>query len=142
MTESWDTARMIQRVIDDRYPNARLLWQAFQAQAQAARPIASQGGPPATQTGGGSRSYNARSLDDNHDQIDKMVQRVIDNRYPETRAIWMASREEPVYGATGQRSRTGGALGPMTRNLPYLNRTDDPRRPGLTATRPQTVSFA
>jgi hypothetical protein len=71
-----------------------------------------------------------------------MIQRVIDDRYPETRAIWMCSREEPVYGPTGQRSRPGGALGPAALNLPYLNRTDDPRRPGLTAARPQTVAFA
>jgi hypothetical protein len=52
MVETWDTARMIQRVIDNKYPNARLLWQVFQAQAQAARPAHSQSGPPAPRSSG------------------------------------------------------------------------------------------
>jgi hypothetical protein len=137
MTETWDTARMIQRVIDDKYPNTRLLWQAFQAQSQAARPPHSQSGPlvPPT-TSSSSRSH---IIQPGHDQLDKVVQRVIDNRYPETRSIWMCSREEPPY-LTAQRSVTfGGGVTVPTSNLPLLNRTDDPRRAGFNLGRPQTA---
>jgi hypothetical protein len=131
---------MIQRVIDDKYPNTRLLWQAFQAQAAAARPAVSQGGPLTPATGSRSRSYNSQlGQDGRHDQIDRVVQRVIDNRYPETRSIWKCSREEPIY-FTEQRTRTfgSGVTVPAT-NLPLLNRTDDPRRPGFSVGRPQTA---
>jgi hypothetical protein len=141
MVEAWDTARTIQRVIDDKYPNARLLWQAFQAQAQAARPPRSQSGPltPSTASSG-SRSYSSKiNQERSHDQLDKVIQRVIDNRYPETRSIWMCSREEPS-SLTTQRTRTfGSGLSVPTSNLPLLNRTDDPRRTGFAVGRPQTA---
>jgi hypothetical protein len=133
---------MIQRVIDDRYPNARLLWQAFQAQAQAARPSTSQRDGPAipTTVGSSSRSYSSQlNRDGDHDQIDKSIQRVIDNRYPETRSIWLASRAEPS-GTTSQRTRTfGSGVTVPAANLPLLNRTDDPRRIGFSVGRGTTA---
>jgi hypothetical protein len=137
MVESWDTARTIQRVIDPKYPNTRLIWQAFQAQAQAARAPLSQSAPlPQPTTSTGSRSFDSRAVQDGRtERFDRVVQRVIDNRYPETRAIWMASREQPTYRQTaGVGSRSfGGGFAPPPLNLPLLNRTDDPRRPGFTA---------
>jgi hypothetical protein len=111
MAEVCDQARMIQRVIDDKYPNTRLLWQSFQGQAGTRAYVYSQSpsmtfnrSVPITVT----RSWNPAQArgDGRQERMDKVVQRVIDLRFPETRQIWIHSREEPAYLQSGaQRSR-------------------------------------
>jgi hypothetical protein len=145
MAEVCDPARMIQRVIDDKYPNTRLLWQSLQQQT-ASRPYVYTQTPamtfnrsvPITVT----RSWDAArpSQEGRRDELDKVVQRVIDLRYPETRQIWMHSREEPVYQQTSAQRRAAATRTATGVGLPGLNPPDDPRRTqGTISNRPRTV---
>jgi hypothetical protein len=137
LAESDDIAKTIQRVIDDRYPLARVLWQDLQHPPEpAARSTkvatrslflnrsATVSGPrptpppePQLFPGSGTRSLtltrtlgrSKRPTGEGHEALDRVVQRVIDMRYPETRKIWMNSREEPPALRTGSRSLTYGA---------------------------------
>jgi hypothetical protein len=139
MAEVCDPARMIQRVIDDKYPNTRLLWQAFQQQT-AARPYAYSQTPAMTFNRSVpitvSRSWSASRPTQNgqRDELDKVVQRVIDLRYPETRLIWMKSRDEPAYLQPASQRRGGTPTG-----LPGLGQTEDPRKSQPLPNRPRTV---
>jgi hypothetical protein len=123
MAEREDPARTIQRVIDDKYPNTRLIWQSFQAK-NTSRPTTTRCNPEVftrSATVSGTRSGEQSQIPP--ERLDKVVQRVIDLRYPETRGIWVHSREEPAYLQTaGQRGRTTG--------LPRLNATGANRPSG------------
>jgi hypothetical protein len=136
MAEQEDMGRTIQRVIDDRYPCTRVLWQSFQPQCAQRQTFAATGslllnrtttasGTRSLVAGGDSRylpgtatrnldvsrstTAGTRTRDDKKEALDKVVQRVIDLRYPETRVIWMNSREEPAYLRTAGRSLTYGS---------------------------------
>jgi hypothetical protein len=127
--ETEDRARTIQRVIDDRYPNTRLIWQSFQVK-NAPRPLTTQCNPAVfaqLTPGQTARSWSGpqRKEEAPSAALDKVVQRVIDLRYPETRSIWIHSREEPAYlQSTGQRSRPSTTRNPAP---PPLGGSD-PRR--------------
>jgi hypothetical protein len=122
MAEACDIGRMIQRVIDDKYPSTRLLWQGFQPET-AIRPAASTKETPAqpravtaattrpphdprylpdvTTRGLDSRrslpTVSRRTAEEKREALDRVVQRVVDMKYPETRLVWMRSREDPGY---------------------------------------------
>jgi hypothetical protein len=123
---------MIQRVIDDKYPNTRLLWQTFQQSGvrsfvypQSPTMTFNRSVPIAV-----ARSWDAtRMPESSRDGLDKVVQRVIDPRYPGTRQIWIHSREEPAYlQPGGQRSRTSVQRTTSGVGLPGLNAPEDPRK--------------
>jgi hypothetical protein len=129
MAEVCDQARMIQRVIDDKYPNTRMLWQSFQQQAST-RPYVYSQSPAMTFNRSVpialTRSWAAPQTrsEGRQERMDKVVQRVIGLKYPETRQIWIHAREEPAYLQTSaQRSRPPprppGASAPAA---PPLNR--------------------
>jgi hypothetical protein len=128
MGEMCDTTRMIQRVIDTKYPNTRLMWQWLQppgledsdslaiaagrsAPGEIPRPV-KRTGPP--------------------EQLDRVVQRVIDNRYPEARLVWRGTRGDCAWTqSSGLRSRSLGA------GSRAIGTTTDPR--WATRTFPVTV---
>jgi hypothetical protein len=121
--EPENRARTIQRVIDDKYPNTRLIWQSFQATTP--KPLNPQYNPQTfsrSLPGSAAQSRPAPASA----ALDKVVQRVINLHYPETRGIWIQSRQEPAYLQTSaQRWRSYGPP-PLGENDP---RKGAPRRP-------------
>jgi hypothetical protein len=145
MAEVCDQARMIQRVIDDKYPNTRVLWQSVQQQV-ASRPYVYAQSPTTTFNRGVpttvTRSWNASrtTQDSSGEQLDKVVQRVIDLRYPDTRLIWIRSRDEPASLQTPSQRKIAADQPVSSVGLPGLNPTDDPWKQAK-ANRAKTVSF-
>jgi hypothetical protein len=112
-----DEARMIQRVIDDKYPNTRRLWQSFQHQPAPRQTYAPFGPLTFTRSPTLSASGSGRVVPAT---LDKAVQRVIDFRYPEARQVWLRAREEPEYAQSVRRARGSGGL-------PTLNDSNRPK---------------
>jgi hypothetical protein len=111
-------ARSIQRVIDDKYPNTRLIWQNVHAR-NGARPLggnSNQGVFNRSAPVPATRPWDQIREDSPTTGLDTAVPRVINLRYPETRQIWVQSREEPAYLQAIARRSPG---------LPRLYTSDD-----------------
>jgi hypothetical protein len=112
--------RAIRRVIDEKYPNTRLIWQSFQS---AHHPPLSSPPPTVTFTRSVPLTVNPSweasppRADPQRDGLGKVIQRLIDVRYPQTRRTWIRSREEP----DSVQARPPG--------LPGLTAANDARRP-------------
>jgi hypothetical protein len=120
MGELCDTAHMIQRVIDTKYPNTRLVWQSLQAPGEGEGDWDSRGAIGGRAPPGAALRPVMRAGPP--EQLDRVVQRVIDNRYPEARLVWRGTRGDCAWTQpAGLRSRSLGA------GLPALGRTTDPR---------------
>jgi hypothetical protein len=127
MAEPEDMGRTIQRVIDDKYPCTRVLWQSFQPQP-APRPnlawtgsILNRANTATTADLNRSTTTNTRPREEKKEALDKVVQRVINLMYPETRLTWMNSREDSGYLRAAGRGLTSGSRPGDA--LPNLNRS-------------------
>jgi hypothetical protein len=104
LPDGCDPDRMIQRVIGGRYPHTRRVWQSFQPNLGPRQLYSTTGGdgsfpPPPPQP-------TKRAVTPN-DYLETTAQRVIDQRYPETRLAWLNTHEDPsFFNTTVQRSRS------------------------------------
>jgi hypothetical protein len=128
MGEFNDSAHMIQRVIDNQYPNTRLMWQSLQPGSQDERDIATALPTIAL------RPVNKQP---ETETLDKTVERVIDHRYPEARIVWLRTRDPKYAKTSAARTRSLSSGGSI---LPSLNGTTDPRWAKFSANRSRNLT--
>jgi hypothetical protein len=123
------SARTIQRLIDDKYPNTRLIWQSLHA-TKGSRPVEGNANPIVfNRSAPADWSWDQIKREAPRSGLGTVAPRVIDLRSPETRQIWIRSREEPVdIQAAAQRLRMAGLsrLGAGS-DLGRPSRTDETR---------------
>jgi hypothetical protein len=136
-----ELAKNAQRMICEQYPLTRVLWQDFREPdppGTRSTPVANRsvflnrtttpGGPrpspdsrylpglvtrrPTYTRSVANGRPTRRTFRDGEEQLDRVVSRVIDFRFPETRRIWMNSRSDPSYLET--RSAIFDSIPPQT----------------------------
>jgi hypothetical protein len=112
MAEFCTLDHVAQRLIDEKFPTTRLTLQALKAQDKKNRSYEA------------SVKARASARIDPDEPLVKVVERVIDKRYPSARVIWIETRVDPDYlESAGERSRSLGSSTPLR----TINRTSDPR---------------
>jgi hypothetical protein len=130
MAEVCTLDHVAQRLIDERFPATRLILQSLKAQDKVNRSYEASVRARARAAPG---SFIGTDPDE---PLVKVVQRVIDNRYPYARCNWVETRVDPDYQeSAGERTRS------LTSSTPLrtLNRTNDPRWATHISLRSQTA---